>query len=250
MISLKLAAVAAALLTVSSASAQSAPPASEPEGVAGTPAAGEPLPSASPPASASPRQPPPGDVQSGFTMGARLGLAFPSGRTAKGASDSYGAMVPVAIPLQFDVGVRLPAGLGLGGYVQVASAAPDCNPGVTCSALLFRIGAQADLRFNQRGRAMPWVGVMLGWEFFDFIQKTGGTEVDQAMSGLEWGVQGGLDLRVGRRWAIGPYGQLGFGTYTQATVSIDGNGTSASIPTSDRARHQWFTLGAKATVTF
>ena len=187
----------------------------------------------------------------GFVLGARLGLAFPGGKIDRAASEGISYAVPVAVPFELDVGGRFSFGLGLGGYFQLAPAATDhCPAGHTCSALSFRLGVQGEYRFRNGERVMPWVGAGFGWEFFALEEKAGGQTTTATAWGPEGNVQGGVDFRLGRRWAIGPYLALHFARFDKEKVDGPAGNQTVTVPSGERATHTWTIVGVRSSVTF
>jgi len=186
----------------------------------------------------------------GFVLGARLGFAFPEGKADAGAAEPLRRAVPVAIPFELDLGGRFPFGLALGAYFQLAPGVPDCPAGETCDALYSRIGVQAEFRFRNGSRVMPWVGGGLGWEFFSFREELNGLGATLTATGPELSLQGGVDFRLGRRWAIGPYLTLAFARFDRERLETSLGNATATVPSGDRSTHTWIHLGVRSSVTF
>lgn len=186
----------------------------------------------------------------GFVLGARLGLAIPGGRAARG-TENIGYAVPVAVPFQLDLAGRLSFGLGFGGYFQLAPGGTDhCPADATCSALSMRLGLQAEYRFLQGRRVMPWVGAGVGLEWLFLRLEAGGQESRSYYSGPEGVLQGGVDFRLGRRWAIGPYLALHVAEYSRRRFETPLGTQDETIPSGERATHTWTVLGVRSSVTF
>src|SRR5512139_1999354 len=106
-------------------------------------------------------------ADAGFTIGGRLGLAFPGGNTA--GTSSLSDSVDWALPFQLDVGGR-GKHLAFAGYLRLApgkldlAVKQDCERGgTTCSVLDLGVGVQASYHFST-AKAGPWIGGFVGWE--------------------------------------------------------------------------------------
>jgi len=187
----------------------------------------------------------------GFVLGGRLGFAFPEGKIDRGAQKGISSAVPLAIPLELDLGGRFPFGLAVGAYFQLAPGATDCPSNETCEALYSRLGVQMEYRFLNGQRVMPWVGGGLGWEWFSFREEAPGVAAATVTAtGPELSLQGGVDFRLGRRWAIGPYLTLAFGRFDREELKSSFGNASATVPSGDRTTHTWIHLGVRSSVTF
>jgi hypothetical protein len=92
------------------------------------------------------------------------------------------------------------------------------------------------------------VSLGTGWEWTNITLSDGGASTTATLSGWEYfNVQVGVDFPLSKLFSLGPY--LGYfgGSYTNLA---DGSGTSATIPSSNRAFHGWFQFGAKGTFNF
>jgi hypothetical protein len=192
----------------------------------------------------------PSAARAGFTIGARLGAAFPGGEIADG--EKLGDFVDWAVPFQLDIGGRAQH-WAFGGYLRLApgildaSIQDDCDAtGADCSALDLAFGAQVDYHFSA-GKAGPWVGGFVGWEVLRYDYALGGLEGSATTTGWELGAQGGIDFAWGVL-TLGPYGAIGFGQFGDTTLEV--NGTSDSQSISDKGTHRWFQLGAKVGFVF
>lgn len=175
----------------------------------------------------------------------RLAVAPAFGSAA--ANVPMGDAVSLQYPMQLDVGWRFgPVTVGAYGSWAVARP-PTCAAGASCSATAARLGLQATWTFEPGGGVHGWVGAASGWERTTFHVKKAGTDDATSYTGLElFQAQGGIEWRLHRRLALGPYVLLGFGRYTDARVETRVESASRAIP--DRAVHTWLHLGVRARV--
>jgi hypothetical protein len=171
----------------------------------------------------------------------RLGVA-PALGSATGnlpMSDAVALQFPVQVDALWREG-RIDAGLyGSWGLAD----AGGCAPGETCSATVWRVGAQASWTFTA-GSSAPWAGLSFGWEWASVDRSAGGT-ITSTFSGPELALQGGVEWRLLPWLALGPYALLGGGQYGRYAVSTPASGASADI--TDRAIHVWLDLGIRGT---
>jgi hypothetical protein len=162
------------------------------------------------------------------------------------------ADVPVADTVRFERPfLQLDAllkGGGLAGGVYGSwgwASVGECDG--SCSGSVARLGIQATWTFpparGVRG-GKPWAGAALGWEWATEQRARGETEVETRWSGPELASQGGIDWRVGRWVALGPFLAFSFGRYT--AVSVDTGLDSASDDIPDKAFHVWVQAGVRA----
>ncbi|HEX9052257.1 MAG TPA: hypothetical protein VF841_17140 [Anaeromyxobacter sp.] len=162
----------------------------------------------------------------------------------------------VRVPMQIDAMFRLNPGFALGAYASVAPGVPggdlstNCDTGgITCTALVTRIGLQGTYSFRVATRVVPWVGAGFGYEWNSVKMEQGGYSVKTTFKGWEWlNVQGGVDFRIGRIFSVGPYALLSFGQYDKGEVSGSFGTGSGSI--TSKTTHEWFDVGARAKFDF
>jgi hypothetical protein len=171
----------------------------------------------------------------------RLGVARAFGSAAADvpASDA----VPFHFPLQLDALWRYRrAAAGL--YGSWGRGTVDSCEG-SCSATVWRAGIQAAWTFAPVRGAEPWAGASAGYEWATARRARAGSEVDATWRGWELlAAQGGIEWRVARAVALGPFLVVGLGRYTD--LSVDTGLDSASAPIRDRAVHGWVQLGVRA----
>ena len=152
-------------------------------------------------------------------------------------------VIPVQFPLQLDALWRVgPASAGIYGSWGPGRAGA-CGAATTCSARDWRVGLEATWTFATAGQFEPWVGLASGYEWA-IVDRTHGGTVTTALRGFEpIAVQGGIEWRLGRWVALGPYALVGVGRYTDVSVDTGYGSVSEAIP--NRAVHAWINLGAR-----
>jgi hypothetical protein len=186
----------------------------------------------------------------GFTVGARVSLAFPMGSVLSDPGTGpllIDEMVAVSIPIQLDVGLTVNRRWFVGAYVAYAwdvLQIEQCKVGESCSVTGLRLGLQATYAFRDQGG--PWVGLGTGWEwmFTKYSSQDFTTRLD--VGGVEYVIfQGGWDVEVSPGWMVGPWASGSVGEFSRASMSTGGATQEIAIP--NRAIHGWLQLGVKGT---
>jgi hypothetical protein len=177
-------------------------------------------------------------------LGLRLGYASASGEASTGTSMSE--VAKSAVPIQLDAlwrfGERFAAGLYSSyGFGQLSSSVSDqCGAaGASCSVSATRLGAEGIWTFTDVSpRYLPWLGAGIGYEWVREGASIGSRSGVQHLSGWEYlNVQGGADVRVARKVAVGLYAQYAFGQYSR----LDGSTIQS------KGFHQWLGAGLRGT---
>jgi hypothetical protein len=178
-------------------------------------------------------------ADSGFELGARIGVGLPMGDSTKGAalSDGVGLQLPIVVDLGYRFSPAFSAGVYGGyGFVTLASDTSDlCDAaGVDCSASNARIGVQAQYHFSPEASMDPWIGAGFGLEWLTLSLD----EQENSFSGFEFlHLQGGLTWTIGDALELGPFLDLALGQYS--TASSD----DQDVDIEETALHQWVFLG-------
>jgi hypothetical protein len=184
----------------------------------------------------------------GFTVGARLSLAFPMGSILSDPGTGpllIDELVAVSIPIQVDVGLTVHRRWFVGAYVSYAwdlLQIGQCKVGESCSVTGLRLGLQATYAFRDHGG--PWVGLGTGWEwmFTRYSSPQFTTRLD--VGGAEYVIfQGGWDVEVSPGWMVGPWVSGSVGEFSRASLATGGSTQESPIP--NRAVHGWLQLGVK-----
>jgi hypothetical protein len=185
-----------------------------------------------------------GGVESGPSLGVRVGYGIPLGDAMAGVS--LGDVVSGQIPLQLDAMWRLDRSWSLGVYFQygfATLAGAFCPAGATCSGQNLRLGAQAAYAFAGGGTG-PWIGAGLGAEWQRAAVTTGGVENDLRLFGFEFlNLQAGWDFRPSPGLSLGPFAAFTMGQYGTAASG----GATQSLST---ALHEWIQLGVRGAFDF
>jgi opacity protein-like surface antigen len=182
----------------------------------------------------------------GVTLGARAAWAIPAGSSAAGFT--LGSDFTGAVPLSLDLLYRFDRYFSAGFYFTYAPGiAKDCPSGATCSQSFTRFGLQAAYTLDRSGSLRPWFGIGVGYEWLR-LDIPGGSGT---LSGFEWAnLQVGGDFAVTARFFVGPYVGVSFGQFSDASGSLFGTGSGASIPSGERRFHEWITVGLRGLYEF
>jgi hypothetical protein len=170
----------------------------------------------------------------------RLGVGAGLGSAARDVPMSD--VVPVQYPVQLDLLAR-EGPLAAGAYGSVGLASAGRCPGVSCSAWAARVGLQGTWTFALEGGPEPWVGVASGYEWITEERHQGGTITSRYRGFEALAVQGGVEWRLWRWLAVGPYGLVSGGRY--ARYSLDTGLEQGSVAIPDRAIHVWLQIGVR-----
>jgi hypothetical protein len=175
------------------------------------------------------------------SLALRLGVAPAVGSAARDVPASD--VIPVQFPLQLDALWKVgPFAAGFYGSWGPGRAG-SCGPGTTCSARDWRVGLQATWTFATQGGSEPWAGLASGYEWA-IVDRTHGGTIETTLRGFEpIAIQGGIEWRIGRWLALGPYGLVGIGRYTKVSVDTGFGAASEDVP--DRAVHAWLHAGVR-----
>ena len=201
-------------------------------------------------------EPPPSEdatprARTGFQLALRTGYMAPFGQADAGSGDSMGNLFSGQVPILVDIGWKPSPNVFLGGYVGVGFGGPGgsvstlCNQAdLSCVAVGFRAGVEAQYQFAPDATANPWVGYGIGVESFALAASGNRTSFSESAFGWEFGhLMAGLDYRASRRFGIGPFVDFSFGDYSTLTVKENGNTQSAAL---NQAMHEWLLVGARA----
>lgn len=178
--------------------------------------------------------------ESGLGLGARVGYGIPLGGAMAGVS--LNDVVSGLAPFQLDGWWRFDPSWRLGlwarsGFTPVAGA--SCPAGASCSAQNLGLGAQVGYTFA--GAPRPWIGAGLGWEWQTLTVTLAGNRNVLHLLGVEFlDLQGGVDWRLSRAFALGPFASLDLGRYVTASAG----GVTASL---SGALHAWLQVGVRGT---
>lgn len=191
----------------------------------------------------------PPDAGGKIKLGLRLGYMLPMGEFAKGSKMSDG--VSGGIPVWLDLGYMVTPNIMVGLYAQYAYLmVKDCPSGADCSASDIRVGLQGQYHLSPGESMNPWFGLGIGYEMINTKAEAGGVSVEGNYKGLEFAnLQAGADFKVGDSLAVGPFLSFSIGQYSSGEVTVPGAGTVEGDIT-DKAMHQWLTIGVKGTMGF
>jgi hypothetical protein len=187
-----------------------------------------------------------------FKLGLRLGYMIPSGKvqgdqTIGGVTvtDKLSDGTSGGVPIQLEAGYMVIPNLLLGVYGQYAFlSTKNCPPGIDCSLHDFRIGIQAQYHIMPDQSVDPWLGIGFGYESLGVSYSGGGVSESGSISGLEFlNLQGGADFQVASAFTVGPFLSLSLAQYS----SVYDPAANSSADITNKALHEWITIGAKGT---
>lgn len=189
--------------------------------------------------------------RTGLRLGGSVGAAIPYGSARSGAklSDGFAALFPFSLDAGWQIDRRFYVGLYLGYARGVAGGATaDVCAQLSCSLYGAAAGFAFEARLPISASMAPWVGYRAGWSAQETdITEAYGTQ-QTAFGGLDLAnLSGGVDFRLARHFALGPYVGAGLSMYLYEVDAIDGGGTKKSI--GSPTLHGWATLGARMTFT-
>ena len=182
-------------------------------------------------------------------------MQLPWGNASDLQGDELAARYGWQLPLVLEAGYKLskPVFLGLYagvGYGPVGSGneaeAACAAEGVTCRALSFQLGAQAQYHFAPSDRINPWVGAGFGWEMARQSLSNGAYTETQNSSGLTL-LKLGLGADYRSSFGFGPFVEVSAGRYQATRTEIDGQRVHEG-PVSRSAWHGFLMLGARLVV--
>jgi hypothetical protein len=179
-------------------------------------------------------------AHAGFTMGFRVGLGFPGGELVNGYDLSRNVAMSVPLMLQLG-GAFAQDRVSVEGFFELSPMALSSDVTDTCSdcsAVGLRIGALGSFRFTPQKRFTPWVGLGIAYE--TLTEDTGFNS--WTYSGLNWDFSGGVDFKLGRVFALGPFVSLQFGEFDSVSGDISGD--------LNTGMHSWFQIGARGRFDF
>ncbi len=197
----------------------------------------EPTPAAAPSSAA------PGYADNDFHLSLGSGWELPIGRAESGLA--LRDVVAASVPIRVDASFRALPHVFVGAFVGWGFGAPaDCPSDGRCRGRTGRFGFHGRYLFESSqgtSRPVPWIGLGAGFE--SLTTKVARSE--RAYQGVSYiDLQLGLDVPLGRHFAVGPNLSLAAGEFTQVTVegaeSADVEGEIA-----ESRMHGWFLAGAR-----
>jgi hypothetical protein len=188
----------------------------------------------------------------GLELGLRLGVGFPAGKVGSGpglANSNLSDTVDAMIPLAVDAGYRFNDTFYLGlsgqfgfGFVNTDSN-PICTQGLDCSVTVTRIGLNLHLHLAPGQSFDPWLGVGVGYEWFDVSVSAGGASGGLTASGYEFAnFQLGGDIAATPNCALGPFLSVSLGEYGNISTSGAYQTDQALV---DKNLHAWIVFGVR-----
>lgn len=170
-------------------------------------------------------------------IGVRAGVKAPYGAVWRGPQglETMGDHFALQAPVMLELSGRVTKNLYIGAYGELALGATpgvssaDCErAGSACQTASVRAGVQLQHHFSPGARVDPWLGAAIGYEIAASQGIAAGRWTTTAVGGWEvLRAMGGVDFRVNRGFAIGPYLDVSASTYemlerrTSAGASYD-----------------------------
>jgi hypothetical protein len=202
--------------------------------------------------------------RTGFTAGLRLGVGVPLGKAGHdlllGAARDLSDLTPWRAPVWLDVGYSPTGSTTIGVYAQVGTGPTGDNCiSSDCDWSDIRIGADVEWRLAPGAPVNPWLGLGLGYEWLSYrtlvtveVDGMGGSgRYTERFGGPELMLQGGLDFQVEDALRIGPYASATIGQYLTDSYSCqpatDLCPTDGSLD--GAAFHSWIGFGLRGAYT-
>jgi hypothetical protein len=189
----------------------------------------------------------PAAATAGPALALRSGYGVSSGGATKGTtmSDVASAEIPVQLDALWRFGPHFSAGLYYAfGFGRLSSGVSDAcaAQGASCSVWTMRVGAEAEWAFTELSpRYVPWIGAGTGWEWARETASDATQTAHHTLSGWEiLSLEGGGDVKLSAKVAVGPYLSLRVGQYSK----LDGYGVV------NKAFHRWLGFGIRGTFDF
>ncbi len=179
-----------------------------------------------------------------LAVGTGYGIPMGDAKKDEKLSDFYAGEIPVELELSYGFTHAISAGLYFGyGYGLVSSN--ELLSGLKASdefdaLTTLRFGVQGEYEFGKVGPTLPYAGLRVGYVTESAKLAAGGTS---KTTGWEYfTLVGGADFEAGEGFAVGPFVSFSLGQYTNEKQAGE---ASASIPSAERAMHEWLTIGVR-----
>lgn len=164
--------------------------------------------------------------------------------------DHFSLQVPVMLELSARVTKNLYLGvygeLSMGSTPGVSSA--ECDRARSgCQTASVRAGIQLQHHFAPSGKVDPWLGAAIGYEAAASQGVAGGRWQTTSAGGWEvLRAMGGVDFRVSKAFAIGPFMDVSASTYTLLERRTPSGATFDDwVPDSQTRPHGWAVIGVR-----
>jgi hypothetical protein len=187
------------------------------------------------------------------SIGASLGYAIPMGDAVKDGpmTDVIKGGVPIEVNVTYgltkEVEVGVYAGYEFGFLASDAKDGCDAS-GVDCSIYGWRLGLEGEYLLSHEAIA-PFVGANVGLAWETLKESASGDWAKLTERGWELGVKAGADMKLSEQLKVGAFIGFAIGQYTNESQKCSSSSIcsddSVSIPSSDRAMHEWLTIGVR-----
>lgn len=162
-----------------------------------------------------------------------------------------------AVPVEVAARYRFTPNISVGPYFQwgpafTTSTGFDSISGSAGTDM--RLGLELVYGFAPDAGMNPWASYGMGWEWTKYSGTKSGQSAAVTVNGWEYlNFQVGLDFKLARAFAVGPYVGFSAGTYSSIVASGasntgPGGNYGGSVDLAARAFHGWFQFGVKGTL--
>ena len=197
-----------------------------------------------------PREVPLLSATRGFAAAVQVGYAIPAGTTS-GENDQASTFAG-QYAMVGEIGVRITSEVFIGAYAGYAIGDTGSRlerPCLRrdCSASSARAGVAIRYRFFPALHVEPWVGYAAGYETANITLADHTQSRSISYTGWEYAhLSLGLDYSDDALYAVGPVIDVGIGQYDH--VDAEGSSGSAGADVSQKALHEWITIGVRWTI--
>jgi hypothetical protein len=201
------------------------------------------------PSSTASAQTAPAASERGIEVSAALGVARSTGKATSADDNAISYNVPALVPFTFGLGYRFAQPLYVGAVLGYAPGFTDhCPSGFDCSVDRFTFGVEARGYLPPAMSATPlWASLGFGYESLDIGLSAGGLSGSGSVDGYQYlSLKLGAEFELARQFVIAPYIGFELAQYDE----ISQGGRSASIPDDQQSWHTWLSVGARFAYTF
>jgi hypothetical protein len=176
--------------------------------------------------------------------------------TAEGGSSHLAYLAGTMVPAGLEVGYRITPHVQAGAFVQYAFGGRRAEDNFYCSSCTVRattFGASVRYHGYPGTTLAPWVGFGLGWETVRFegvldLQPQS-LALARTAEGLQFCVaETGGDLRIGRRFTIGPFVGVSLGVYSRWSQKFASRTETGEVRR--QLMHGWLNFGLRSQFIF
>ncbi len=181
-------------------------------------------------------------------LGAGYGLPMGYVKGNEKLSEIYSGEIPIELEVSYKFTHAISAGVYAGYGLGLVSKEVDAM-GMSASDHLdsiasWRFGVQGEYELGKLGPAVPFAALRVGYVMENIAHKGGGTEKASGFEYLTAIV--GADFEITESFGVGPFVSYALGQYAAEAAP---GASSESIPSAERAMHEWLTIGLRGAFT-